>query len=132
MNYDHVQRELFSWMSQLRSRRDGSRHDGDKEKPHACVRWGLRVELWSLTATLRPKQALVFEKLPGNGAGPDLCVQVGRRQGFESKTHGSPRARKIEQLARQPFTKLEVSKRPKRTDLSLDLQGVTPGRGQGV
>jgi hypothetical protein len=26
------------------------------------------------------------------------------------------------------FTKLEVSKRPKRTDLSLNWQGSTPGR----
>jgi hypothetical protein len=30
------------------------------------------------------------------------------------------------------LTKLEVSKRPKRTDLSLDLQGVTPVRDRGV
>jgi hypothetical protein len=30
------------------------------------------------------------------------------------------------------FTKVEVSKRPKRTDLSLDWQGVTPLRDRRV
>jgi hypothetical protein len=52
---------------------------------------------------------------------PERSV-VGRRQGFESKTHGSLLT----------FTKLQISKRPKRTDLSEDLQGVTLVREQGV
>ena len=79
----------------------------------------------------------------GNSAGnksdtvpPGCCSivlrPIGRRQGFESKTHASLHARKIEPFARRPFTKLEVSKRPKRTDLSLDLEEVTPERERGV
>jgi hypothetical protein len=59
-------------------------------------------------------------------------VEIGRRQGFESKTHASLHARKIEPFARRPFTKLQVSKRPKGTDLSQDLQGVTWGRARRV
>ncbi len=57
---------------------------------------------------------------------------IARRQGFESKTHESLHARKIERFAPRPFTTLEASKRPKRTDLSLDLQGVTPVKARGV
>jgi hypothetical protein len=60
------------------------------------------------------------------------CGPIGRRQGFEPKTHGSLHARTIEPCARRPFTTLEISKRPRGTDLAVDLQGVILGREEGV
>jgi hypothetical protein len=61
-----------------------------------------------------------------------LFAAMGRWQGFESKTHGLLSSSLAASSSPIAFTKLQVSKRSKRTDLSLNWQGVTRGRACGV